>query len=172
MQSVYKKLHRVIDLGLFGILAAMVVIVTMQIITRFVFFYSLPWSEELSRYLFAYLILVGACVGVRENNQISIDIIDNVVLGRAARPLALFQYLVQIVAVCFLFYAAMMLLKVGARQLSPAMGLRMSWVYMCFPIGFTLILIELLVKFVGTALGRIPVPSDHKSDEEKGEVKD
>ena len=152
-------MHKLIDLILFGILAAMVVIVTMQIITRFVFFYSLPWSEELSRYLFAYLILLGACVGVRENNQICIDIIDNFVKGRGAKALVIFQYLVQIAAVSLLFYSSTVLLKVGARQLSPAMGLKMSVVYMCFPIGFSLILIELLVKTAGTALGRIPLPA-------------
>ena len=151
-------MHGVIDLVLFGILAAMVIIVSAQIVTRYVFFYSLPWSEELSRYLFAYLIFLGACVGVRENNQICIDIIDNFVKGKGAKALVIFQYLVQIAAVCFLFYAAMKLLKVGVRQLSPAMGLRMSWVYMCFPIGFTLILIEMTVKLVGTVLGKIPIP--------------
>ena len=167
MLSFYKTLHKVIDLVLFVILAAMVVIVSVQIFTRFVLFYSLPWSEELSRYLFAYLILLGACVGVRENNQISIDIIDNFVQGRQARILALVQYLVQIAAVVILFYSSLMLIKVGARQVSPAMGLKMSLIYMCFPIGFSLILIELAVKTVGVISGRLPLPGG-RTDEEAG----
>lgn len=165
MLSLYRTLHKIIDLVLFAILAAMVAIVSVQIFTRFVLFYSLPWSEELSRYLFAYLILLGACVGVRENNQISIDIIDNFVRGRSARVLAVIQYLVQIVTVAVLFYSAMMLIQVGARQISPAMGLKMSYIYMCFPIGFTLILIELLVKLAGAVSGRLPLPGQAPSAE-------
>ena len=165
MLTLYKTLHKTIDLVLFAILAAMVIIVSVQIFTRFVLFYSLPWSEELSRYLFAYLILLGACVGVRENNQICIDIIDNFVRGRSARYLAVFQYLVQIAAVAILFYSALMLMKVGARQISPAMGVKMSWIYLCFPVGFTLILIELAVKTVGTVMGRIPLPEGLKEAE-------
>lgn len=168
MLSLYNTLHKVIDLVLFAILAAMVAIVSVQIFTRFVLFYSLPWSEELSRYLFAYLILLGACVGVRENNQISIDIIDNFVKGDQARLLAIAQYLVQIITVVILFYSSLMLMKVGARQISPAMGLKMSHIYMCFPLGFSLILIELSVKTIGAVMGKLPLPGQHQNEEVEG----
>ena len=168
MLKFYQTLHRVIDVILFTILATMVIIVSVQIFTRFVLFYSLPWSEELSRYLFAYLILLGACVGVRENNQIVIDVIDNFVTGNKARVLTIFQILVQIVAVVILFYCSLMLIKVGARQVSPAMGLKMSYIYMCFPIGFILILLELMVKAAAAITGRLPLAGQSKSEEAEG----
>lgn len=168
MLNLYKTMHKVIDVVLFAILAAMVTIVSVQIFTRFVFFYSLPWSEELSRYLFAYLILLGACVGVRENNQIAIDIIDNFVKEDKVRVLAIVQYLVQIITVAILFYSSLMLMKVGARQISPAMGLKMSHIYMCFPIGFILILIELSVKTIGVVMGKLPLPGQRQKEEAEG----
>ena len=168
MLRLYKTMHKAVDLVLFAILAAMVAIVTVQIFTRFVLFYSLPWSEELSRYLFAHLILLGACVGVRENNQISIDIIDNFVKGRNARFLAVFQCLAQIAAVAILFHSSLMLMKIGARQISPAMGLKMSLIYTCFPIGFGLILIELAVKTVGAASGKLSPAGSPQNESTEG----
>jgi len=161
--KLYKTLHSAIDLVIFCILATMVIIVSVQIFTRFVLFYSLPWSEESSRYLFAYLILLGACVGVREGNQICIDIIDTFVKGKSARTLAIIQYLIQITAVSILFYSSLMLIQVGARQISPAMGLKMSTVYMCLPIGFTLIFMEMVVKLACLITGHLPLPGDDQS---------
>ncbi len=165
MNLLYRALHRVVDVVLFVILAAMVAIVSVQIFTRFVLFYSLPWSEELSRYLFAYLILLGACVGVREKNQICIDIIDNFVRGRALKPLELFRYIVQLVTVSILLYSSLQLLKVGARQLSPAMGVPMSGIYLCFPIGFGLVLLELLVKTCAVLAGNKKGSAKREGDE-------
>jgi TRAP-type C4-dicarboxylate transport system permease small subunit len=95
------------------------------------------------------MVLLGACVGVRNENQIVIDVIDAFVKNKNYRwALAVIQYAIQITAVCFLFYSSVTLVQLGARQRSTALPLLMSTVYMCFPIGYSLILLELVVKFV------------------------
>ena len=57
----YKKVERAFSkvqnllLGLIGIaLTIMMSVIMLQTLTRYVIFYSLPWSEELSRYLFVF----------------------------------------------------------------------------------------------------------------------
>jgi TRAP-type C4-dicarboxylate transport system permease small subunit len=164
----YKTLHKVIDIILFTILAAMVTIVTAQIFTRFILFYSLPWSEELSRYLFAYLILLGACVGVREKNQIAIDVIDNFIKGNKAAVLAVIQNLIQIAVIIILFYSSLKLMKVGARQMSPAMGVKMSLIYLCFPIGFSLIFLELSLNTAAAIAKVLSLFKPHNSQQAEG----
>ena len=57
------------------ILIAAVVIVAMQVVTRYVFKIPLPWSEEIARYLFLWLTLVGASYATKERKHVSIDLV-------------------------------------------------------------------------------------------------
>jgi TRAP-type C4-dicarboxylate transport system permease small subunit len=101
------------------------------------------------------MVLIGASVGVRNENQIVIDVIDMFVKGRNARKaLAVFQYVIQIIAVVLLLYSSITLVQLGARQRSTALAVLMSKVYMCFPIGYSLILIEQSIKFISLLLGK------------------
>ena len=45
-------------------LIVMMVVIVVQVFTRYVIFYSLPWSEELSRYLFVFIVVCGINVAV------------------------------------------------------------------------------------------------------------
>lgn len=149
MRGAYDTLHKIIAALLVVGMVSMTVIVTLQIVTRYVFFYSLPWSEELSRYLFAWIIFVGACIGVKENNQIAIDLIDTFLKGGLRKPMAIIQWLLQMAAASTMLYASIdFLLLGGVGQRSPAMHIPMYLVYVCIPTGFALMLMELVIKFV------------------------
>ena len=57
------------------ILIAAVVIVAMQVVTRYIFKIPLPWSEEIARYLFLWLTWVGASYATKERKHVSIDLV-------------------------------------------------------------------------------------------------
>lgn len=59
------------------ILILIMSIVFIQTVTRYVVFYSIPWSEEASRYLYVALTLLGVNVAITKNQFVSIDLIDN-----------------------------------------------------------------------------------------------
>ncbi|MDO5688738.1 MAG: TRAP transporter small permease [Tissierellia bacterium] len=145
MKKSRQMFSRIIDQFLLIFLGGMTFIITLQIITRYVFYYSLPWSEELSRYLFAYLILIGASVGVRNGQQISIDLIDSTSIGKTT-AIRVLQLAFQMITVIILIVSSIQLVKNGANQLSPAMRVPMNLVYLALPIGYILILFELALK--------------------------
>lgn len=49
-----------------------------QVLCRYVFMISTPWSEELARYLFICLSYIGAGVGVYHAQFVSIDLVDKI----------------------------------------------------------------------------------------------
>ena len=109
-------------LMIFGI----VTIVTCQVIWRYIFNNSLSWSEELSRYLFAWLIFVGAAVAVKENAHINVDIIFNYLSPAKKRYLNLFLYaLIIFVQGYFLYFAVQFIVKTHGTY-STAMGVPMN----------------------------------------------
>lgn len=72
-----EKLLRILDKILDGIaliiLAVLVLVVGLQIFARYVLNHSLFWSEELARYLFIYLVFLGAAIMLRKNRHIQVS---------------------------------------------------------------------------------------------------
>jgi len=48
------------------LLAVFSVVIFLQVLTRFVIKMPLPWTEELSRYLFIWMVFLGSALGVRK----------------------------------------------------------------------------------------------------------
>jgi len=51
----------------------MIIVTFLQVVFRFVIKSSLPWSEELSRYLMAWAVFIGASIGAKEGAHVGID---------------------------------------------------------------------------------------------------
>ena len=60
---------------------AMMVVIFAQTSTRYLIFYSIPWSEEVSRYLYVALTLLGLNLAITSKQLVRIDIIDNYLKG-------------------------------------------------------------------------------------------
>ena len=54
---------------------AITVINIAQVTGRYVFFYSIPWSEQLSVVLFLFIIFLGQNLATKSDNEIRIDIL-------------------------------------------------------------------------------------------------
>jgi C4-dicarboxylate transporter, DctQ subunit len=73
------------------LLAAMTIVTFGQVIARYVFDYSFVWALELVTFLFAWLIFLGMCYGVRVGAHIGVDAVVKSVgprLGRALTAVA------------------------------------------------------------------------------------
>lgn len=86
-KQVFSRLQGAVNALTAVILVAIMVIILVQTFTRYVIFYSIPWSEEASRYLFVAMILLGINMGISQNLMVRIDIIDNFLPSGVKRPL-------------------------------------------------------------------------------------
>ena len=58
-----------------GTVAVLIVPVTLQIISRYTALIpSWIWTEELSRFLFIWMVMLGAMIGVREGTHFEVDV--------------------------------------------------------------------------------------------------
>jgi TRAP-type C4-dicarboxylate transport system permease small subunit len=115
-------------------LGAMVIITGAQIVCR-LFFTSLAWSEEATRYLLIWSTFFGAGCVYKHSGHISITIVQGLLPEKAGRILQLLVH-----ALCMVLFA--LIVKYGiiyfgkqGSQLSPALRLPMRYVYTCIPIG-------------------------------------
>ena len=65
-----------IEMGILAVLTtAMFLVVFSQVIFRYVLNQPSPWTEELSRYLFIWISLLGAAFGVMKQSHFGFDLI-------------------------------------------------------------------------------------------------
>lgn len=66
---------RLLDWLLVGTVAVLIVPVTMQIVSRYTdLIPPYIWTEELARFVFIWMIMIGAMLGVREVSHFNVDI--------------------------------------------------------------------------------------------------
>ncbi|MGI6034894.1 MAG: TRAP transporter small permease [Limnochordia bacterium] len=137
LERLSQGLERCSLLALFLILSSVVGIVFVQVISRYVFFYSLPWSEEMARYLFVWMIMLGGNVGVKRRNHVRIDAIFSVISQKAAVGLEILTTLVLMVLFGFMTVNSveMVSFALATNQLTPATQIPIGHVYLVFPIG-------------------------------------
>ena len=121
------------------VIAALVALLTAvtfaQVVWRYALNDPLIWSEEAARYLFVWVTMIGASLGMREGAHYGLDL----VLKRLPRPLrAAAGAAVAVVVIVFLgalFVTGLWETQLAAMQFSATLPMRMHWAYLALPVG-------------------------------------
>ncbi len=134
------------------LLTAMSLLVGVQIAGRFVFSYSIFWSDELARFLLIWISFLGMSIGVRRVAHPGIDSLVRALPPRSARVVLTAALLLSL-----LFFAVMVvygwaLVVRTWPQRSVSLGLRMSIPYLAVPAsGLLMFLHAAAIGFRGEA---------------------
>lgn len=85
-------------------LGGMTLITFANVVVRYVFNSNILWALELTVYIFAWMVLVGASFGVKKHFHIGIDIIINIAPAKLRKTFAL------IAVICCLFFSISLLI--------------------------------------------------------------
>jgi len=134
---------RFLDVLLVLTVAILIVPVTLQIFSRFT--ELLPryiWTEELSRFLLVWMIMIGAMVGVREGSHFTVDLFPSL-KGRARSALDLVSgVFVLVFAMVFLVYG-WEFTELAWFRISELAELPLPLIHIAWPIaGFTWLLFQ------------------------------
>ncbi len=146
--KVLDKIQNIINTITGIMLFTMVCIVFVQVIMRYLMGHSISWSEELTRYMFVWMIYAGVNLGIKFGIQIKIDVVDMIFKGNAIKTVRILEHILTIVAILFAAYGSIMLIKVGFRATSPSLHVPMWIMYLVFPVGFLLDLVETIRRIV------------------------
>ena len=119
-RNAFQKVKKVFDALVSICLVAMIAVVFLQTFCRFVIFYSLPWSEELSRYLFVAVIVLGANLAITRKLFVRIEIIDNYLKGSATTALLFARKFVAIFVNTVFVYGSYQLMRIGSYSAKKA----------------------------------------------------
>ena len=142
-----RMLQRVMVPVIFLVSGVMFLIVIAQVIFRYVLSQPLPWSEELARYLMIWVACLAASEAYVKGNHVGVSFIIDVLKPNLRKIMILAIHLIVSILMGVIAYQGFRLSFLLHDQLSPALGLPMTWPYLAVPVGATLMLIQALALF-------------------------
>lgn len=135
MRFVLESYYRVLKILLTLLMAALIIPVSMQIISRYTgLIPRYIWTEEIARFCFVWIIMIGAMIAVRDGTHFDVDL-----LPHSKKPALelLAKLIVHIsvlsMAIAFLIWGYDFGI-LGSRQRSEISGLPMLSIYIAWPI--------------------------------------
>lgn len=148
-----------------ALLAALVLVSTAvtftQVFSRYVLENPVIWSEEVARYLFVWIVLIGAAAAVRMNAHYGLDILRRHFPGTRT-ALGLATSLVVVIFLGVLFTTGLAETRQAVMQQSPSLPIRMHWPYLAIPVGAGLALWHMLAHWVRAGIAGHPLDNLNK----------
>lgn len=121
-----------------------------QVLSRFVFNFSLAWTEELGRYSFVWLVYMAASAAVKKARHIRVEIINIILKNKAKLFMAIVSDIVWLIFTLWLVKDGITVVSMiyGHGQTSPAVQIPMWTAYTIVPLGFGLMGLRLVQRLV------------------------
>ena len=127
------------------LLAAFVLLLFAQIISREFFQHSIAWSEELATYMFVWFVFFGASYAARLSAHNRVTFQFKALPPGAVRWIEAFADLIWLAFnIYFVYLSTSFILSMNKFVKSQTLGLHMSWFYWILPIAFTLMSIRII----------------------------
>jgi TRAP-type C4-dicarboxylate transport system permease small subunit len=137
---------------LVALLVSMTGVVFLQVVFRYVLTHPLHWSEELARYLFVWISLIGAALALHKRGHFGLDFFFQKLPVAAARWGRLIVHALVGALILVILVEGIVLVQKTALQESPAMGMSMGLAYASLPVCAGLMALHLIVILLKEAM--------------------
>jgi TRAP-type transport system small permease protein len=128
-----------------ALMAVMAVLVFANVVSRYLFNYSMIWVEELTRYMMVWVGFIGSGLVLRFGAHVAVDVFQDLLPARAAQTLR--ASIVVILAATFatMTWLGFRYVAFAWDQETPVLNWNFGIVYLAIPIGSLLMLAHLLL---------------------------
>jgi TRAP-type C4-dicarboxylate transport system permease small subunit len=132
----------------------MLVIIFLQVISRYFFSYTASYSEELSRYLFVWVTFLSLPIVSRQGGHMVVGILLERFTGEKLRRLRMTGDLCGMAFLVIMIWQGIRMIILAKWQVSPAMEIPMSYIYISIPVGCAAMLLIVLDDFIDVLMRR------------------
>lgn len=143
------SLRRISDALLNGItagaMAVILILMTLQIIMRYIFRNPLQWADEIARMAMVWMTFLGAVIAFREKGHICVDLVTNSLPPRAKRIAIWVTDLLCIGFLCILTVTGFQYVRMNLHIVSLVTGIRKGITYLVIPISSIWMMLYIVV---------------------------
>lgn len=154
MEALRKILNKVTEWISIFIMGAMVLLVTWQVITRFVLRDPSTITEQLARYGFVWLVVINAAYVFGQRGHMNIGFVVGKFSESAQKILAIIaELLILVFMVVVMIWGGMENVQVGMTQLDSALPIMMGYLYLALPISGVITIIYSILNIHDLIVG-------------------
>ncbi|MCV0352305.1 MAG: TRAP transporter small permease [Nitratireductor sp.] len=127
------------------LLGAMAVIVFANVSLRYLTNFSITWSEEVARYLMIWMTFIGAGLALRTGGHVAISNFQEMLGKYGQRAVRILILLLLLAFFSLMIWMGLDYMERARFQLTPATRISFRYIYAAMPIGFSLLIVHLLL---------------------------
>jgi TRAP-type C4-dicarboxylate transport system permease small subunit len=131
------------------LLAAMAVLLFIQVTARYLLNSPPEWTEELARIVFVYVTYIGAAVAIARQAHLKIDLLPMALPPKARSILRICWLVAAIAFLAVVLYQSEILVTRLSHQPLTALPLSKAWFFAAVPVGCALMLLYEIAELVG-----------------------
>ena len=141
IHDIDKVINKILRFIVIIMLSVMSVVVFAQVLFRIVHL-SIPWSEELSKYLLIWSTFLGAAICIRKGSLVGLEFLKNSMSEATQKILQTILNLIVCAMLLFLINVGFWAVRRVWFQITPVLKLSMGLMYAAIPIGSVFMLIN------------------------------
>lgn len=153
MSALVRRFDRLLFYVIAGLLGAMVVDVSVQILFRYLVRDAPTWTEELARFLFTWQIFLAAAVAFGRGSHIVVDILVTTVPESLQRWLLIGSNVLVLGFLVVLAWQGTNMTIMTSDMKSSAMELNMGVVYASLPVSAAISAVYVLLRLIDAVRG-------------------
>lgn len=153
-----------------AMMAAMVVMVFANVVSRYIWNYSFIWAEELSQYLMVWITFLGAGLALREGRHVAVELLQDRLPSKTKRRM---RHLVAALIIAFLVALVVLGFQFALfawEQETPVMNIPLGIPYLAVPLGALLLLAHIGLVYRNFVDGNLEHPESLEAPVEEGAI--
>jgi len=145
LDQISGAIQKLTEMVIIVIFSVLIVSCILQVFTRYVLNNSLSWTEELSRFCFIWVNILGATVCLRNNSHARVTALTDLLPVKVQKFLGYFSKIIVVIVACVMMIEGIRVIQAVSSQISPALMWPMPIIYSSVPIGGFVILLDTIL---------------------------
>ena len=119
--------------------------ITLEVVSRYLFNFSIFLVDGASRFLLLWFFLLGAGPALRYGGHVGFELLVKSLPAAAQRHLRLFAQLLTVIFFLQMVWGGYVALGPAAAQTEPGLEISLFWAFLAIPVGFVLLTYHMIV---------------------------
>lgn len=136
---------RTTEYTLFAIGVLFTAMLTLEVISRYVFSFSIYFINSAARFLLVWFFLLGAGIALRHGAHVGFELLISALSARRRKVMVLFGLLLAAIFSIEMIWSGFHSLGPAMKQTEAGLDVSLVWVVLAIPVGFALLLYHTVV---------------------------
>jgi TRAP-type C4-dicarboxylate transport system permease small subunit len=149
MKLLLKMIDRINEAATVIMLVTTIVVIFLAVLSRYVFRNPIPWTEEVGRFAFIWLVFLGISIAERKQSHFRITFFILKASTYTQKRVWILSEIIIFLALLLLLKEGIQFARMGSHAISAVMELRLDFVYVALPLAVFLTLLNRVRNVIG-----------------------